>query len=154
MKPPLPEIVPRRSRPRLIKANEAAVYGALLAGCRSFYGYPITPASELAETAARLFPACGGTFLQAESEIAAVNMLYGASSAGERTMSGSSGPGISLMMEGISYVGAGDGRSDRPGLRAGRRAESRRREAGMIIGVAAERTRGESSRSSPPVRVS
>jgi pyruvate/2-oxoacid:ferredoxin oxidoreductase alpha subunit len=80
------------------------VYGALLAGCRSFYGYPITPASELAETAARLFPLCGGTFLQAESEVAAINMLYGASSAGERTMTGSSGPGISLMMEGVSYA--------------------------------------------------
>jgi pyruvate/2-oxoacid:ferredoxin oxidoreductase alpha subunit len=87
-----------------MKGNEAAVYGALLAGCRSFYGYPITPASELAETAARLFPACGGTFLQAESEVAAVNMLYGASSAGERTMTASSSPGVSLMMEGVSYA--------------------------------------------------
>jgi pyruvate/2-oxoacid:ferredoxin oxidoreductase alpha subunit len=86
-----------------MKGNEAAVYGAILAGCRSFYGYPITPASELAETAARLFPACGGTFLQAESEVAAINMLYGASSAGERTMTASSSPGISLMMEGVSY---------------------------------------------------
>ena len=104
LKPPLPENVARRSRPRLMKANETAVYGALLAGCRSFYGYPITPASELAETAAKLFPACGGTFLQAESEVAAINMLYGAASAGERTMTGSSGPGISLMMEGISYM--------------------------------------------------
>jgi pyruvate/2-oxoacid:ferredoxin oxidoreductase alpha subunit len=94
----------RRAPPRLIKGNEAAVYGALLAGCRSFYGYPITPASELAETAARLFPPCGGTFLQAESEVAAINMLYGAASAGERTMTGSSGPGISLMMEGVSYA--------------------------------------------------
>ena len=90
--------------PRLMKGNEAAVYGALLAGCRSFYGYPITPASELAETAARLFPPCGGTFLQAESEIASINMLYGAASAGERTMTASSSPGISLMMEGISYA--------------------------------------------------
>jgi pyruvate/2-oxoacid:ferredoxin oxidoreductase alpha subunit len=87
-----------------MKGNEAAIHGALLAGCRSYYGYPITPASELAETAARLFPACGGTFLQAESEIAAVNMLYGASSAGERTMTGSSSPGVSLMMEGVSYA--------------------------------------------------
>jgi pyruvate/2-oxoacid:ferredoxin oxidoreductase alpha subunit len=87
-----------------MKGNEAAVYGALLAGCRSFYGYPITPASELAETAARLFPICGGTFLQAESEVAAINMLYGAASAGERTMTASSSPGISLMMEGISYA--------------------------------------------------
>jgi pyruvate/2-oxoacid:ferredoxin oxidoreductase alpha subunit len=86
-----------------MKGNEAAVYGALLAGCKSFYGYPITPASELAETAAKLFPACGGTFLQAESEIGSINMLYGAASAGERTMTASSSPGISLMMEGISY---------------------------------------------------
>jgi 2-oxoisovalerate ferredoxin oxidoreductase alpha subunit len=93
-----------RSRPRLMKGNEAAIYGALLAGCRSFYGYPITPASELAETAARLFPPTGGTFLQAESEVAAINMLYGAASAGERTMTASSGPGISLMMEGVSYA--------------------------------------------------
>ena len=93
-----------RSRPRLMKGNEAAVYGALLAGCRSFYGYPITPASELAETAARLFPHCGGTFLQAESETAAINMLYGAAAAGERTMTASSGPGVSLMMEGVSYA--------------------------------------------------
>jgi len=87
-----------------MKGNEAAVHGALLAGCKSFYGYPITPASELAETAARLFPACGGTFLQAESEVAAINMLYGAAAAGERTMSASSSPGMSLMMEGISYA--------------------------------------------------
>jgi pyruvate/2-oxoacid:ferredoxin oxidoreductase alpha subunit len=87
-----------------MKGNEAAVYGALLAGCRSFYGYPITPASELGETAARLFPPCGGTFLQAESEVAAINMLYGAASAGERTMTASSGPGVSLMMEGVSYA--------------------------------------------------
>jgi pyruvate/2-oxoacid:ferredoxin oxidoreductase alpha subunit len=94
----------RRAAPRLMKGNEAAIYGALLAGCRSFYGYPITPASELAETAAKLFPACGGTFLQAESEVASINMMYGASSAGERTMTGSSGPGVSLMQEGISYM--------------------------------------------------
>ena len=98
-----PEDRKNRARPRLLKGNEAAVYGALLAGCRSFYGYPITPASELAESAARLFPICGGTFLQAESEIAAINMLYGAASAGERTMTASSSPGASLMMEGISY---------------------------------------------------
>jgi pyruvate/2-oxoacid:ferredoxin oxidoreductase alpha subunit len=87
-----------------MKGNEAAIHGALLAGCRSFYGYPITPASELAEAAAKLFPLCGGTFLQAESELAAINMLYGAASAGERTMTASSSPGISLMMEGVSYA--------------------------------------------------
>ncbi|MCP3979285.1 MAG: 3-methyl-2-oxobutanoate dehydrogenase subunit VorB [bacterium] len=89
---------------QLVKGNEAIVKGAILAGCRSFYGYPITPASEITETAARLFPEIGGTFLQAESETAAINMIYGAAAAGERTMTGSSGPGISLMQEGMSYL--------------------------------------------------
>jgi len=89
---------------RLIKGNEAVVKAAILAGCRSFYGYPITPASEIAETAAHLFPESGGTFVQAESETAAINMVLGAAAAGERTMTGSSGPGISLMQEGISYL--------------------------------------------------
>ncbi len=89
---------------QLIKGNEAIVKGAILAGCRSFYGYPITPASEITETAARLFPACGATFLQAESETAAINMLLGAAATGERTMTGSSGPGVSLMQETFSYL--------------------------------------------------
>lgn len=89
---------------QLIKGNEAVVRGALLAGCRSYYGYPITPASEIAETAAALFPAMGATFVQAESETASINMVYGAAAAGERTMTGSSGPGISLMQEGMSYL--------------------------------------------------
>lgn len=88
----------------LIKGNEAVVKAALLAGCKSFYGYPITPASEIAEAAAKYFPAAGGTFLQAESEVAAINMVYGAASVGERTMTASSGPGLSLMQEGISYL--------------------------------------------------
>jgi pyruvate/2-oxoacid:ferredoxin oxidoreductase alpha subunit len=88
----------------LIKGNEAVVKAALLAGCRSFYGYPITPASEIAEAAARYFPVAGGTFLQAESEVAAINMVYGAAAVGERTMTASSGPGLSLMQEGISYL--------------------------------------------------
>lgn len=88
----------------LIKGNEAVVKAALLAGCRSFYGYPITPASEITEGAAKLFPKAGGTFLQAESEVAAINMVYGAASVGERTMTASSGPGLSLMQEGISYI--------------------------------------------------
>jgi len=88
----------------LIKGNEAVVKAALLAGCRSFYGYPITPASEIAEAAARYFPLAGGTFLQAESEVASINMVYGAAAAGERTMTASSGPGLSLMQEGISYL--------------------------------------------------
>jgi len=89
---------------QLIKGNEAIVKGALLAGCRSFYGYPITPASEIAESAAKYFPRVGGTFLQAESETAAINMVYGAAAAGERTMTGSSGPGVSLMQETMSYL--------------------------------------------------
>jgi pyruvate/2-oxoacid:ferredoxin oxidoreductase alpha subunit len=88
----------------LIKGNEAVVKAAILAGCRSFYGYPITPASEITESAAALFPLVGGTFLQAESEVAAINMVYGAAAVGERTMTASSGPGLSLMQEGISYL--------------------------------------------------
>jgi 2-oxoisovalerate ferredoxin oxidoreductase alpha subunit len=88
----------------LIKGNEAVVKAALLAGCRSFYGYPITPASEITEAAAKYFPLAGGTFLQAESEVASINMVYGAASVGERTMTASSGPGLSLMQEGISYL--------------------------------------------------
>jgi pyruvate/2-oxoacid:ferredoxin oxidoreductase alpha subunit len=89
---------------QLVKGNEAIVKAALLAGCRSYYGYPITPASEIAECAARYFPLAGGTFVQAESETAAISMVYGAAAAGERTMTGSSGPGVSLMMEGVSYL--------------------------------------------------
>jgi pyruvate/2-oxoacid:ferredoxin oxidoreductase alpha subunit len=87
-----------------MKGNEAVVRSAILAGCRGFYGYPITPASEITEAAALLMPRAGGVFLQAESEVAAINMLYGASSAGIRCMTASSGPGISLMQEGISYM--------------------------------------------------
>ncbi len=89
---------------QLIKGNVAAAKGALLAGCRAFYGYPITPASEIAEAAALYFPRCGGVFLQAESEVAAINMVYGAAATGTRVMTASSGPGLSLMQEGISYL--------------------------------------------------
>ena len=89
---------------QLMKGNEAVVRSAILAGCRGFYGYPITPASEITEAAALYMPQVGGVFLQAESEVAAINMLYGASSAGVRCMTASSGPGISLMQEGISYM--------------------------------------------------
>ena len=89
---------------QLCKGNVAIVKGAVLAGCRTFYGYPITPASEIAEYAALLIPEVGGTFLQAESEVSAINMVYGAASAGQRVMSASSGPGLSLMLEGISYM--------------------------------------------------
>lgn len=90
--------------PIFMKGNEAVVYGALLAGCRCFFGYPITPASEIAHTAAELFPRADGVFLQAESEIAAIQMVYGASSAGVRCMTASSSPGISLKQEGMSYA--------------------------------------------------
>jgi len=89
---------------QLMKGNEAIVKAAVLAGCRGFYGYPITPASEITEAAAEYLPRAGGVFLQAESEVAAINMLYGASAAGVRVMTASSGPGISLMQEGISYM--------------------------------------------------
>jgi pyruvate/2-oxoacid:ferredoxin oxidoreductase alpha subunit len=89
---------------QLMKGNDAIVNGAILAGCHAYFGYPITPASEIAETAALLFPKAGGVFLQAESEIASIQMVYGAASAGVRSMTGSSGPGISLMQEGISYL--------------------------------------------------
>jgi 2-oxoisovalerate ferredoxin oxidoreductase alpha subunit len=87
-----------------IKGNDAIVKAALLAGCQSYYGYPITPASEIAHAAAKSFPRMNRTFLQAESEIAAIQMVYGASSAGERTMTASSSPGISLKQEGLSYL--------------------------------------------------
>ncbi|MBN2356392.1 3-methyl-2-oxobutanoate dehydrogenase subunit VorB [candidate division KSB1 bacterium] len=88
---------------QLIKGNEAVVKGAILAGCRFYFGYPITPASEIAEAAAYYMPLVGGTFLQAESEIASIQAVYGASSGGRRAMTASSSPGISLKMEGVSY---------------------------------------------------
>ena len=88
---------------QLCKGNVAIIKGAILAGCSAYYGYPITPASEVAEAAALLLPQVGGTFLQAESEVAAINMVYGAAAAGARVMSASSGPGLSLMQEGLSY---------------------------------------------------
>jgi 2-oxoisovalerate ferredoxin oxidoreductase alpha subunit len=88
---------------QLCKGNVAVIKGALLAGCSAYYGYPITPASEIAEAAALYIPQAGGTFLQAESEVAAINMVYGAAAAGVRVMTASSGPGLSLMQEGLSY---------------------------------------------------
>jgi 2-oxoisovalerate ferredoxin oxidoreductase alpha subunit len=93
-----------RTMRHLCKGNVAVMKGAILAGCRAYYGYPITPASEIAEAAALYLPQVGGTFLQAESEVAAINMVYGAAAAGTRVMTASSGPGLSLMQEGISYL--------------------------------------------------
>lgn len=88
---------------QLMKGNDAVVYGALLGGATHFFAYPITPASEIAHAAAIYFPRTGRSFLQAESEVSVINMLYGAACAGARTMTATSGPGISLMAEGISY---------------------------------------------------
>jgi pyruvate/2-oxoacid:ferredoxin oxidoreductase alpha subunit len=93
---------------QLMKGNEAIAYSAILAGCRAFYGYPITPSSEIAEAAALYLPQVGGVFLQAESEVAAINMMYGAAAAGVRVMTASSGPGVSLMQEGISYMASAE----------------------------------------------
>ena len=89
---------------QLCKGNVAVIKGAIQAGCSAYYGYPITPASEIAEAAALYLPQVGGTFLQAESEVAAINMVYGAAAAGVRVMTASSGPGLSLMQEGMSYL--------------------------------------------------
>ena len=87
-----------------MKGNEAIAEAAIRAGCRYFFGYPITPQSELPAYLARKFPEVGGTFLQAESEVAASNMIYGAAGAGARVLTSSSSPGISLKAEGISYI--------------------------------------------------
>lgn len=89
---------------QLVKGNEAVVHGALLGGATHFFGYPITPASEIAHAAALYFPQAGKSFLQVECEVNAINMLYGAAAAGARVMTASSGPGISLMQEGLSYI--------------------------------------------------
>lgn len=88
----------------LMKGNEAIAEAALRAGCRHYFGYPITPQTEIAHYLAKKMPKVNGTFIQAESEIAAINMVYGAAGAGARVMTSSSSPGISLKQEGISYI--------------------------------------------------
>lgn len=88
----------------LMKGNEAIGEAAVLAGCKYFFGYPITPQSELPHYMVKRLPEVGGVFLQAESEVAAVNMVFGAGGAGARVMTSSSSPGISLKQEGISYL--------------------------------------------------
>jgi 2-oxoglutarate ferredoxin oxidoreductase subunit alpha len=92
----------------LMKGNEAMAEAAIRAGCRHFFGYPITPQTEVAAYLAKKLPKIGGTFLQAESEIAAINMVQGAAAAGVRAMTSSSSPGISLKTEGISYMAGAD----------------------------------------------
>ncbi|MBR5388851.1 MAG: 3-methyl-2-oxobutanoate dehydrogenase subunit VorB [Clostridia bacterium] len=88
----------------LMKGNEALAEAAIMAGCRHYFGYPITPQTEVAAYMAKKMPKIGGTFLQAESEIAAINMVIGAAASGVRAMTSSSSPGISLKSEGISYL--------------------------------------------------
>lgn len=92
----------------LMKGNEAIGEAAIRSGCKHFFGYPITPQTELSAYMAKKMPKIGGVFLQAESEVAAINMVYGASAAGVRAMTSSSSPGISLKAEGISYLAGGD----------------------------------------------
>ena len=92
----------------LMKGNEAIAEAAIQAGCKMFFGYPITPQTEVAAYMAKKLPKIGGTFLQAESEVAAINMVYGAAGAGARVMTSSSSPGISLKQEGISYIAGSD----------------------------------------------
>lgn len=94
----------KKGEPVLVKGNEAIAEAAIRAGCRFFFGYPITPQSELPEYMARRMPEVDGTYLQAESEVAAINMVYGAASVGVRVMTSSSSPGFSLKQEGISYL--------------------------------------------------
>jgi len=92
----------------LMKGNEALAEAAIRAGCRHFFGYPITPQTEVSAYMAKKMPKIGGTFLQAESEVSAINMVYGAGGAGVRVMTSSSSPGISLKQEGISYIAGAD----------------------------------------------
>ena len=103
---PWPDVtipLPQRE-PLVVKGTYAAAVGAVLAGCRHVFGYPITPSTEGAELMAKVQPALGGVFVQAVSEIATVNMMYGAGGAGKRCMTFTSSPGFSLMLEGISYM--------------------------------------------------
>lgn len=101
-----------RTEKIFVKGNEAVAMAAIEAGCRCYFGYPITPQSDIPEYLSRELPRLGGEFIQAESEIGAINMLLGASACGARAMTSSSGPGISLKQEGISYMAG----SELPGV--------------------------------------
>ena len=92
----------------LMKGNEAIAEAAIRAGCRHYFGYPITPQTEIAAYMAKKMPKIGGVFLQAESEIASINMVYGAAATGVRVMTSSSSPGVSLKAEGLSYIAGSD----------------------------------------------
>ena len=93
---------------KFMKGNEAIAEAAIRGGCRYFFGYPITPQNEVPEYMSKRLPEVGGVFIQSESEVAAINMVYGASCAGARAMTSSSSPGISLKQEGISYIATGE----------------------------------------------
>jgi 2-oxoglutarate/2-oxoacid ferredoxin oxidoreductase subunit alpha len=100
------------SKRLFVKGNEAVAMAAIEAGCRYYFGYPITPQNDIPEYLSRVLPGMNGEFIQAESEIASINMLLGASATGVRAMTSSSGPGISLKQEGISYMAG----SELPGV--------------------------------------
>jgi pyruvate/2-oxoacid:ferredoxin oxidoreductase alpha subunit/NAD-dependent dihydropyrimidine dehydrogenase PreA subunit len=104
--PALPDVLLplARSQPLVVKGTYASALGAIAAGCRHFFGYPITPSTEGAELMARLLPRVQGVFVQAVSEVAAINMMYGCGAAGRRALTFTSSPGFSLMLEGISYM--------------------------------------------------
>ena len=128
---------------RLMKGNEAIAEAAVLSGCRHYFGYPITPQNEVIEYMAGRMPEVNGVCLQAESEIAAINMVFGAAATGLRVMTSSSSPGISLKQEGISYIAAaeipcvivnimrgGPGLGGRPGRGGSPRGRSEERRVG------------------------
>ena len=102
------EVKTRAAEQVLMKGTEAIGAAALLAGCRHYFGYPITPQNEVAEFVSRELPKVGGIFIQAESETAAANLVYGAAATGQRVMTSTSGPGYTLMLEGISALAAAD----------------------------------------------
>ena len=116
----------------LMKGNEAVGKAAILAGCTFFAGYPITPQNEVPEYLSRELPKAGGTFIQSESEVAAINMLYGAGGSGARCMTSSSSPGIALKQEGIGYCVFGEipcviNSVSRGGLHSGGKGRRQRR---------------------------
>src|SRR4030067_365788 len=93
----------------LLKGNNAMAEAAVRAGVQAYFGYPITPQTELLEYMSRRMPELGRVFIQAESELGAINMVYGAACTGARVMTSSSSPGVSLMQEGLSYIAGSEG---------------------------------------------
>ena len=134
----------------LMKGNEAIAEAAIRSGCTAYFGYPITPQNELIAYMAANLTGPGTVFIQAESEVSAINMVYGAAAAGARAMTSSSSPGISLKQEGISYAAGAelplvDVNVVRDGPETRAAAESRRKPAGQV--VLGGRGHGENPRS-------